>query len=159
MKAFLPAFDRRKCKTKPSAKRRSRASSALRAGPSILYPARSSKQTQQSKAEYNYYNFIDRYNTLGLGNNVIILDGANSDSLVAFKQDTKEFVRMTLPYPMASSLVFSTAGSITPRTAGRDAGCGQPMRLEDRNWLREAQRSKHPQPACALQIRPDPLAK
>jgi hypothetical protein len=35
----------------------------------------------------------------GLGKNVVIIDGANSDSLIAFQQDTKKWIRMTVPIP------------------------------------------------------------
>ena len=52
------------------------------------------------KSDNNYYMFIDKYNALGLGKDEVIADGANSDSLIGFNQETKQWTRMRVPYRM-----------------------------------------------------------
>ncbi|HCE03133.1 MAG TPA: hypothetical protein DEQ98_07820 [Acidobacteria bacterium] len=51
------------------------------------------------RADYHYYNWVDQFNTLGLGENVPIANGSSSDSLLALMPDTKEWVVMRVPYP------------------------------------------------------------
>jgi len=51
------------------------------------------------KVDFLYYNFVDQFNTLGLGNNIPMANGTNSDSLLALLPDGKWFV-MRVPYPM-----------------------------------------------------------
>jgi hypothetical protein len=96
--AQLARFDRRQCKTM--------------SGPGIVEGRQCDegwtfyKQPGPTFAgtdvgtEFNYYNWVDQFNTLGLGNNVPIANGSASDSLLAFKPDTKEWVVMRVPYPM-----------------------------------------------------------
>jgi hypothetical protein len=52
------------------------------------------------KADFHYYNWVDIFNTLGLGENVPIANGSGSDSLIAFVPGTEEFVQMRVPYPL-----------------------------------------------------------
>ena len=51
------------------------------------------------RADYHYYNWVDQHNALGLGSNVPIANGSNSDSLLALMPDTGEWVVMRVPYP------------------------------------------------------------
>ena len=51
------------------------------------------------RADYHYYNWVDQHNALGLGENVPIANGSNSDSLLALMPDTGEWVVMRVPYP------------------------------------------------------------
>ena len=93
----LASFDRRKCK--------------VLNGPTAtgqhcpegwtLYPVPGPKfKGTDAKADYFYYNWVDRYDTFGLGKNVPIIDGTGSDSLIAFLPDAKKWVTIRLPYPM-----------------------------------------------------------
>src|SRR5205814_3950045 len=52
------------------------------------------------RADYLYYNWVDQYNTLGLGANIPIANGSGSDSLLALRPDTGTWVVMRVPYPM-----------------------------------------------------------
>jgi hypothetical protein len=95
----VASFDRRKCKTLN--------------GPSAtgqhcpegwkLYPA-PGPQMQNVKnsgsADFSYYNWVDQFDTLGLGANVPILDGSGSDSLLALLPDTGQWVTLRVPFPM-----------------------------------------------------------
>ena len=51
------------------------------------------------RADYHYYNWVDQHDTLGLGENVPIANGSNSDSLLALLPETGEWVVMRVPYP------------------------------------------------------------
>ena len=51
-------------------------------------------------ADFHYYNWVDQFNTLGLGANVPIAAGSGSDSLLALRPDTGEFVVLRVPYPL-----------------------------------------------------------
>jgi hypothetical protein len=109
------------------------------------------------KVDYNYYMFIDKFNVLGLGSDAVVLDGANSDSLVVFQQDTRTWVRMTVPYPMGFFSRFLDARLDDPSGGwkGRGAYAANQMRGSQ---LTEGG-GKMPSQLVHFQIRPDPLAK
>ncbi len=50
--------------------------------------------------DFHYYNWVDQFNTLGLGENVPIANGSSSDSLLALMPETGDWVVMRVPYPM-----------------------------------------------------------
>ena len=51
------------------------------------------------RADYHYYNWVDQWNTLGLGRDVPIATGSNSDSLLALDPATGEWTVLRVPYP------------------------------------------------------------
>jgi hypothetical protein len=51
------------------------------------------------RADYHAHNWVDQWNTLGLGQNVPIANGSNSDSLLALLPRTHEWVVLRVPYP------------------------------------------------------------
>ncbi len=56
--------------------------------------------TDHGSADFHYYNWVDQFDTLGLGANVPIATGSTSDSLLAFLPDAEEFVILRVPYPL-----------------------------------------------------------
>ena len=56
--------------------------------------------TDHGSADFHYYNWVDQFDTLGLGENVPIATGSTSDSLLAFLPESEEFVIMRVPYPL-----------------------------------------------------------
>ena len=56
--------------------------------------------TAHGSADFHYYNWVDQFDTLGLGENVPIATGSTSDSLLAFLPEEEEFVIMRVPYPL-----------------------------------------------------------
>ena len=70
------------------------------------------------RADYNYYNWVDQFNTLGLGENVPIATGTGSDSLIAFLPNTGEAVVMRVPYPLAGFHPRGMDGRIDDPNAG-----------------------------------------
>ena len=104
----------------------------------------------------HYYNFVDRFNTLGLGPNVPFANGSNSDSLLALRPDGTWLV-LRVPYPLG---FFSRGmdGRIDDPNAGwkgraiyADYGPNAVWHVEGGLGTRSA--------VVKFQLRPDPLAK
>jgi hypothetical protein len=51
-------------------------------------------------AEASYYDWVDQFDTFGLGKNVPIATGNGNDALLALLPDTEKFVVLRVPYPM-----------------------------------------------------------
>ena len=51
-------------------------------------------------AEASYYDWVDQFDTFGLGKNVPIATGNGNDALLALLPDTGKFVVLRVPYPM-----------------------------------------------------------
>jgi hypothetical protein len=56
--------------------------------------------TDPGSAEFSYYDWVDRFDTLGLGKNVPIATGNGNDALLALLPDSGKFVVLRVPYPM-----------------------------------------------------------
>jgi len=54
----------------------------------------------KGSVESSYYTWVDQHNTLGLGNDAVVLTGNESDGLLAFDQKNKKWVVLRVPYPM-----------------------------------------------------------
>lgn len=152
----LASFDRRKCKTKPTGESAWTGQQCREGWSFYPIPGPKFKSDPTVQADYNYYMWVDRYNTLGLGNNAVIVDGANSDSLIIYLQDKKEWVRMTVPYPMGFFSRFLDGRIDNPNGGwkGRGVWAGNQLRGSQ---LTEGKNM--PSQVAHFQIRPDPLAK
>jgi streptogramin lyase len=51
-------------------------------------------------ADFHYNIFVDRFDTLGLGRDQVILTGANSDALIIFDPAKESFTVLRVPYPL-----------------------------------------------------------
>jgi hypothetical protein len=56
--------------------------------------------TDPGSAEASYYDWVDQFDTLGLGKNVPIATGNGNDALLALLPDSGKFVVLRVPYPM-----------------------------------------------------------
>jgi hypothetical protein len=95
----LASFDRRKCKVLngPTA-----TGQHCKEG-WTMHPAPGPQMKGASgtgSADFSYYNWVDQFDTLGLGKNVPIMNGTGSDSLLALLPDTGKFVVLRVPYPL-----------------------------------------------------------
>ena len=152
--AHLASFDRSKCKV-------------LR-GPTAtgqhcpegwtLYPVPGPTfKGTDIRSDYFYLSWVDRANTLGLGNDVPVIDGTGSDSLIAYIPDQKKWVTMRVPYPM-DFYTRSMGGRIDDPKAGwkgRGIWAGNNERVV---WHIEGGKG-NTATAVHFQIRPDPLAR
>ena len=77
------------------------------------------------RADFHYYNWVDQFNTLGLGKNVPIANGSGSDSLQVLLPETEEWIFMRVPYPLGSTRAGSTVASTIRMQDGRAALSGR----------------------------------
>jgi hypothetical protein len=152
----LASFDRRKCKVLTGA-----AATTGRHCPEgwTFYPmpGPAFKTEPTIKSDYYYYMWVDRYNSLGLGNNVPIIDGADSDSMLAFQPQTKTWVRLYVPYPMGFFSRFFDGRIDDPKAGWKGRGLWAANQTKG-TQLTEGGKSM-PSQLAHFQIRPDPLAK
>ena len=52
-------------------------------------------------SDFPYGMWVDRFDTSGLGKDMVILTGSNSDSVVAFNPTTEKWVLLRVPFPMS----------------------------------------------------------
>jgi len=94
----LASFDRRKCRG-PLNGPTATGKQCPEGWTLYPFPARQFKGLAQSgSAEASYYTWVDRFNTLGLGQNVPMATGNLGESVVALVN--KSFVVMRVPYPL-----------------------------------------------------------
>ncbi|HBQ41084.1 MAG TPA: hypothetical protein DD808_11010 [Halieaceae bacterium] len=111
------------------------------------------KGAEGKGADFHYYTWVDQFDTLGLGKDTVIVNGTNSDSLIAFRPDTEEFTVIRIPYPMIT-FTRGVDGRIDDREAGWK-GRG----LWFTNGLDPVFMSEVPRTYVGkVQLRPDPLA-
>jgi hypothetical protein len=94
----MASFDRRKCKVLdgPEAVDGQHCLEGW-----TLYPVPGPKfKNTDVGADFHYYNFVDRFNTLGLGNDLPIANGSGSDSLLVLDPKTGKWVTLRVPYPL-----------------------------------------------------------
>jgi hypothetical protein len=109
------------------------------------------------KVGENYYLWIDRYNTLGLGTNVPILDANTSEALIAFLPATKEWIRMRVPYPMGFFSRFFDGRIDDAKGGWKGRGVWAANQVRG-SQLTEGGKDT-PSQLVHFQMRPDPLAK
>ncbi|MGA2719096.1 MAG: carboxypeptidase-like regulatory domain-containing protein [Candidatus Acidiferrales bacterium] len=153
---FLASFDRRKCKVAASETSASR-KECPEGWTLFPIPGPAFKSDPTVKSDYNYFLWVDTYNTLGLGENTVIVAGSNSDSLIAFQQNTQQWVRMTIPYTKGFFSRFFD-GRIDDAKAGWK-GRGVWAANESRGTQLTDGGKKLPSQLAHFQVRPDPLAK
>ncbi|MBI4263855.1 MAG: hypothetical protein HY657_05750 [Acidobacteria bacterium] len=56
--------------------------------------------TEGANADSHYYNWVDQFDTFGLGQNTPIVTGNGSDSLLALNPQTGQFTILRVPYPL-----------------------------------------------------------
>jgi hypothetical protein len=95
------------------------------------------------RTDFHYYNWVDQFNTLGLGENVPVANGTGSDSLLALLPQTGEWVIMRVPYPLG----FYTRGldgRIDDPKAGWK-GRGVWASYDSSNWHNEGGKDEYDQ--------------
>jgi hypothetical protein len=107
-------------------------------------------------ADFHYYNWVDQFNTLGLGADVPIANGSTSDALLALDPDRGEWVVLRVPYPMGfyarglDGRIDDAAAGWKGRAVWADFGTNTPWHLEGGPGTKSKM--------VKFQLRPDPLA-
>ncbi len=152
----LAGFDRRKCKgplNGPTAADGKLCPEGwtLYTVPGPNFPG----DTDAAATDSNYYNWSDKFNSLGLGENVQIATGNDSGALLALVNG--KWVVLRVPYPLGF-YAKSINGRIDDPKAGWK-GRGLWTGWSNRNpWHNEGGKGKSSM-AIHFQMRPDPLAK
>jgi hypothetical protein len=151
----LASFDRRKCKvlTGPATTDGQHCVEGW-----TLYPTpgpRFKGVTDAINTDTHYYSWVDLYDTLGLGKNVPMVNGSNSDSLIAMLPGGK-FVTLRVPYPMGF-FQRSLDGRIdNPKTGWKGRGMYADYG-PNAIWAAEGGKGTKSN-LVKFQIRPNPLA-
>jgi hypothetical protein len=151
----LASFDRRKCKLLNGPKATGQHcpegwSLHLTPGPKFR------GVTDDANVDHLYYNWVDQFDTLGLGENVPLANGTGSDSLLARRQ-TGEWVVMRVPYPRGF-YSRSISGRIDDPRAGWKGRAVYADYGPNNLWHTEGGKGTL-SAMVKFQIRPDPLSK
>jgi hypothetical protein len=152
----LASFDRSKCKgplTGPAAMKGNHCPEGW-----TLYPTPGPRiRNTTFSADFHYYNFVDKYNVMGLGADTPFINGTNSDSLMALRPDTREWVTFRLPYPIGSLYSRNMGVRIDdPNTGWKGRGL---WAANDTRAVWHGERGRESRGLVAkFQMRPDPLA-
>ena len=106
--------------------------------------------TDSGSAEASYYDWVDQFDTFGLGKNVPIATGNGEDALMALLNG--KWVVLRVPYPMGFSPKGWTAASTIRRPAGKARGCGPPTQPERRFTPKAAK--ERPARSCTSSFAP-----
>jgi len=109
------------------------------------------------RADFHYYNWVDQFNTLGLGENIPIANGSGSDSLQALLPETGEWVFLRVPYPLGfySRGLDGRIDDINAGWKGRGVWANYGTNF---NWHTEGGKGTTSK-MVHFQIRPNPLAR
>ena len=109
------------------------------------------------QADWNYLTWVDQYNTLGMGENVIMTPGTWSDSMIAVSPDTSKVTTMRIPYPMGA-FTRGVDGRIDDAKAGwKGRGLWTTYGMIP-VWHQEGGDEAAGPELIHIQMRPDPLA-
>jgi hypothetical protein len=112
--------------------------------------------TINATADFHYYNWVDQFNTLGLGENVPIANGTGSDSLIAVVPRTGEMITMRVPYPLGFYSRGLDGRIDDPKTGWK--GRGVWASYDSFNWHNEGGKGTTGA-IVKFQMRPNPLAE
>lgn len=153
----MASFDRRKCKVLTGKE----ATSGQHCPEGwTLYPSPGpgfDGVDRKISVESHYYNFIDQHDTLGLGRDVPMANGNNSDSILALMPESKEWVTLRVPYPMGF-FQRGMAGRIDDPDAGWKGRGLYANYGPNAVWHIEGGKGSLGS-LVKIQLRPDPLAK
>jgi hypothetical protein len=152
------SFDRSKCKTLigPTA-----TGDHCREG-WMLYQTPSGPRFRNLKdvpttADHHYYNWVDQFDTIGLGKNLPVMNGTNSDALYVLMPDRK-WVTMRVSYPLTGMFSKGVDGRIDdPKTGWKGMGWYANTALVP-VWHLEGGKGTAGG-VYHFQMRPDPLAR
>jgi hypothetical protein len=150
------SFDRRKCKVLngPMAVEGKQCAEGWAFYPLTVGPNMTGTSLN---ADYHYYNWVDQFNTSGLGENLPVATGSGSDSILILKPQTREWVTLRVPYPLG----FFSRG-VDGRIDDPNAGWkGRGLWANyGTNFLWHIEGGKGTTSKMVkFQIRPDPLAR
>ena len=152
----IASFDRTRCQVLNGSK----ATGQHCPGGWTLYPNPGPQMrgvTDPGSADYHYYNWVDQFDTLGLGPNVPMAPGSGSDSLLALLPESGEWVILRVPYPLGF-FARGLDGRIDDPSAGWKGRGLWANYGSNLNWHIEGGQGMRSS-VVHFQLRPDPLAE
>ncbi len=110
------------------------------------------------RADHHYYNWVDQFDTLGLGADIPIAAGSNSDSLLALLPETNEWFVLRVPYPLGF-FTRGLDGRIDDPNAGWKGRGVWATYGASVTWHTELGYDGVSPSLVKFQVRPDPLAR
>ena len=108
-------------------------------------------------ADFHYYNWVDQFNTSGLGENLPIANGSGSDSLLVLQPQTKEWITLRVPYPLGFYSRGLDGRIDNPKTGWKGRGLWANY---GSNFIWHTEGGKGTKSKMVkFQMRPDPLAR
>ena len=104
----------------------------------------------------NYYNWVDQFDTFGMGKNIPIATGNDTDSLAALDPATGKFVVLRVPYPMGFFSKSLDGRIDDPKAGWKGKGLWSTYATRA-PWHMEGGKGMTSK-AVKFQLRPDPLA-
>jgi hypothetical protein len=110
-----------------------------------------------------YYTWVDIHDILGLGKDTVIVLDNQSDGMQAYRQETGEWVHLSVPYPMAfftkglDGRIDDPDGGWKARGLWATWGGRSPAHIEGLNGTMGAGAAGTPF-VVQIQLRPEPLA-
>ena len=153
--AHMASFDRRKCKVLNGPATAD--GLHCREGWTFYKQPGPAYKNTNIGADFNYFNWVDQYGTLGLGENIPIANGSGSDSLLVLKPATKEWVVLRLPYPQGFHS-RGLDGRIDDPNAGWKGRGVYATFGADAHWHIEGGPNEKGN-LVKFQMRPDPMAR
>jgi hypothetical protein len=101
-----------------------------------------------------YFIWVDRYNSTGLGENTVIVNGTGADALFIFNPNTLKFMTVRVPYPLQYNSRGSDARVDDPNGGWKGKSLWS-MYSSTSSVLTETNRPS----MVKMQFRPDPLAQ
>jgi hypothetical protein len=113
--------------------------------------------TEPGSADFMYYNWVDQFDTFGLGTNVPFAMGSASDSLMALMPESGKFVVLRVPYPRGFYAKGADGRIDDPKAGWKGKGLWATYSSVT-PWHYEGGRGQTSK-AVKFQLRPNPLAK
>ncbi len=113
-------------------------------------------QTEYGSADTNYYNWVDQFDTFGMGKNIPIATANDMDALEALDPKTGKFLVMRVPYPMGFFAKSMDGRIDDPNTGWKGKGLWSTYATRT-PWHIEGGKGTTSK-AVKFQLRPDPLA-
>jgi hypothetical protein len=108
-------------------------------------------------ADFHYYNWVDQAGIIGLGKNIPIATGSNSDALLALDPQTRTWTTFRVPYPLGFYM-RGLDGRIDDANAGWKGRALYSNYGTHLVWHIEGGKGTKGK-IVKFQVRPDPLAR
>ena len=152
----LASFDRRKCKG-PLNGPAATGQQCPEGWTLSAVPGPSFQGMASVPVDSNYYDWVDQFDTFGLGKNVPIATGNGSDALMALPSGSGKFVVLRVPYPMGFYAKSMDGRIDDPKAGWKGKGLWSTYATRTPQHLEGGKGTTSK--AVKFQLRPDPLAK